>query len=52
MKLNFISAALVNLWLAGWVLAALWAGLKAREEAAEAHAKSGPNKPRACRVDN
>ena len=28
--MNLISAVLVNLWVAGWVLAAVRAGLKAR----------------------
>lgn len=33
MKLNCLSAVLLNLWVAGWVLAWVWATCKARKEA-------------------
>jgi hypothetical protein len=33
MNVNLVSAVLINLWLAGWILAGIWAALKARAEA-------------------
>ena len=32
MNVNLVSAILINLWLAGWILAGLLAVLKARDE--------------------
>ena len=32
MNVNLVSAILINLWLAGWILAGLWAVLKARAD--------------------
>ena len=32
MNVNLVSAILINLWLAGWILAGLWAAWKVRAE--------------------
>ena len=32
MNVNLVSAILINLWLAGWILAGIWAFLRSRAE--------------------
>ena len=39
--MNLISAVLVNLWVAGWAVAALWASLKARAANPARHYPTG-----------
>ena len=39
--MNLIGAIVVNLWVAGWVIAAVRAGLKARDVASARHYPTG-----------
>ena len=52
MNVNFVSAIFINLWLAGWILAGIWAALKARAEAQAFPSRQGLPSPLASPVDN
>jgi len=52
MNINLVSAILINLWLAGWILAGLGAAWKARAEARACPSRKEPPGPPASRVDN
>jgi hypothetical protein len=52
MNVNLISAVLINLWLAGWILAGIWAALKARAEARACPSRKKLSGSPASPVDN
>jgi hypothetical protein len=52
MNVNFVSAILINLWLAGWILAGIWAALKDRAEVRACPSRQGLPRPPASPVDN
>jgi hypothetical protein len=52
MNLNLVSAILINLWLAGWILAGIWAALKTRAETRACPSRKGLPGPPASPVDN
>jgi hypothetical protein len=46
MNVNLVSAVLINLWLAGWILAGIWAFLRARAETRACPSRKGlPGSP-------